>query len=74
MIKLKGLPCHPAIFPPTPLRTIVFDSAVPIDRFGAREVSRALSSSDVGAALPYNLLNPIGMNGAYFCAKLGYTF
>ncbi|MEG1326959.1 MAG: TonB-dependent receptor plug domain-containing protein, partial [Janthinobacterium sp.] len=29
----------------------VFDSSVPIDRFGAREVSNALSTGDVGAAL-----------------------
>jgi iron complex outermembrane receptor protein len=29
----------------------VFDSAVPIDRFGAREVENALSSGEVGAAL-----------------------
>jgi iron complex outermembrane recepter protein len=29
----------------------VFDSTVPIDRFGAREVSHALASGDVGAAL-----------------------
>ncbi|WP_226929638.1 TonB-dependent receptor plug domain-containing protein [Janthinobacterium aquaticum] len=29
----------------------VFDSSVPIDRFGAREVQNALSSGDVGAAL-----------------------
>ncbi|WP_338758692.1 TonB-dependent receptor [Massilia sp. METH4] len=29
----------------------VFDSAVPIDRFGAREVENALSSGDLGAAL-----------------------
>jgi iron complex outermembrane receptor protein len=29
----------------------VFDSAVPIDRFGAREVQNALSSGEVGAAL-----------------------
>ena len=29
----------------------VFDSAVPIDRFGAREVENALASGDLGAAL-----------------------
>lgn len=29
----------------------VFDSAVPIDRFGTREVENALSAGDLGAAL-----------------------
>lgn len=29
----------------------VFDSAVPIDRFGAREVENALASGELGAAL-----------------------
>ncbi|SFM57889.1 TonB-dependent receptor plug domain-containing protein [Rugamonas rubra] len=35
---------------------------------------RQTNNATYGGALPYNFVNPIGVNGAYFYAKLSYTF
>ena len=35
---------------------------------------RETNNATYGGALPYNFINPIGVNGAYFYAKLSYTF
>ena len=35
---------------------------------------RQTNNATYGGALPYNFINPIGVNGAYFYAKLSYTF
>ena len=43
-----------------------------LDRYPQRV--RETNNATYGGALPYNFINPIGVNGAYFYAKLGYTF
>jgi iron complex outermembrane receptor protein len=35
---------------------------------------RQTNAATYGGALPYNFINPIGVNGAYFYGKLTYTF
>ncbi|MBJ7310376.1 TonB-dependent receptor [Rugamonas sp. CCM 8940] len=35
---------------------------------------RQTNNASYGGALPYNFVNPIGVNGAYFYGKLSYTF
>ncbi len=43
-----------------------------LDRYPQRV--RETNNATYGGALPYNFINPIGVNGAYFYAKLSYTF
>ncbi|PJC95633.1 TonB-dependent receptor [Janthinobacterium sp. BJB1] len=43
-----------------------------LDRYPQRV--RQTNNATYGGALPYNFINPIGVNGAYFYAKLNYTF
>ncbi|OEZ52274.1 ferrienterobactin receptor precursor [Janthinobacterium sp. MP5059B] len=43
-----------------------------LDRYPQRV--RETNNATYGGALPYNFINPIGVNGAYFYAKLNYTF
>ena len=43
-----------------------------LDRYPQRV--RQTNNATYGGALPYNFINPIGVNGAYFYAKLSYTF
>jgi len=43
-----------------------------LDRYPQRV--RETNNATYGGALPYNFINPIGVNGAYFYARLGYTF
>ena len=43
-----------------------------LDRYPQRV--RVTNNATYGGALPYNFINPIGVNGAYFYAKLSYTF
>ncbi|MRV72953.1 TonB-dependent receptor [Duganella sp. FT92W] len=35
---------------------------------------RQTNAATYGGALPYNFINPVGINGAYFYGKLTYTF
>ena len=35
---------------------------------------RQTNAASYGGALPYNFINPLGVNGAYFYGKLSYTF
>ena len=42
------------------------------DRYPERV--RQTNAATYGGALPYNFINPIGVNGAYFYGKLTYTF
>lgn len=42
------------------------------DRYPERV--RQTNAATYGGALPYNFVNPIGVNGAYFYGKLTYTF
>ncbi|MES2262819.1 MAG: TonB-dependent receptor [Pseudomonadota bacterium] len=43
-----------------------------LDRYPQRV--RQTNAATYGGALPYNFINPIGVNGAYFYGKLSYTF
>ncbi|MFM2087443.1 MAG: hypothetical protein RLZZ237_2312 [Pseudomonadota bacterium] len=43
-----------------------------LDRYPQRV--RETNNATYGGALPYNFINPIGVNGAYFYGKLSYTF
>ncbi|MBB5608989.1 MULTISPECIES: TonB-dependent siderophore receptor [unclassified Janthinobacterium] len=43
-----------------------------LDRYPQRV--RQTNNATYGGALPYNFINPIGVNGAYFYGKLSYTF
>ena len=43
-----------------------------LDRYPQRV--RETNNATYGGALPYNFINPIGVNGAYFYAKLSYNF
>jgi iron complex outermembrane receptor protein len=43
-----------------------------LDRYPQRV--RASNNATYGGALPYNFINPIGVNGAYFYGRLRYTF
>lgn len=43
-----------------------------LDRYPERV--RQTNNATYGGALPYNFINPIGLNGAYFYGKLSYTF
>jgi iron complex outermembrane receptor protein len=43
-----------------------------LDRYPERV--RQTNNATYGGALPYNFINPIGVNGAYFYGKLSYTF
>ncbi|WP_343731825.1 TonB-dependent receptor [Duganella sp.] len=43
-----------------------------LDRYPQRV--RATNNATYGGALPYNFINPIGVNGAYFYGRLRYTF
>ena len=43
-----------------------------LDRYPQRV--RQTNNATYGGALPYNFINPIGVNGAYFYARLNYTF
>ena len=43
-----------------------------LDRYPQRV--RETNNATYGGALPYNFINPIGVNGAYFYARLNYTF
>ncbi len=42
------------------------------DRYPQRV--RETNNATYGGALPYNFINPIGVNGAYYYARLNYTF
>ncbi|QBE63862.1 TonB-dependent receptor plug domain-containing protein [Pseudoduganella lutea] len=42
------------------------------DRYPQRV--RETNNATYGGALPYNFINPIGLNGAYFYGRLRYTF
>ena len=35
---------------------------------------RQTNNASYGGALPYNFINPIGLNGAYFYGRVRYTF
>jgi iron complex outermembrane receptor protein len=43
-----------------------------LDRYPQRV--RETNNATYGGALPYNFINPIGVNGAYFYGRLRYTF
>lgn len=43
-----------------------------LDRYPQRV--RETNNATYGGALPYNFINPIGLNGAYFYGRLRYTF
>jgi iron complex outermembrane receptor protein len=43
-----------------------------LDRYPQRV--RQTDNATYGGALPYNFINPIGLNGAYFYGRLRYTF
>jgi len=43
-----------------------------LDRYPERV--RQTNNATYGGALPYNFINPIGVNGAYFYGRLRYTF
>jgi iron complex outermembrane receptor protein len=43
-----------------------------LDRYPDRV--RQTNNATYGGALPYNFINPIGLNGAYFHGRLRYTF
>lgn len=43
-----------------------------LDRYPQRV--RQTNNATYGGALPYNFINPIGVNGAYFYGRLRYTF
>jgi len=43
-----------------------------LDRYPQRV--RQTNNATYGGALPYNFINPIGLNGAYFYGRLRYTF
>jgi iron complex outermembrane receptor protein len=43
-----------------------------LDRYPQRV--RQTNNASYGGALPYNFINPIGLNGAYFYGRLRYTF
>nr|WP_315252003.1 TonB-dependent receptor [uncultured Duganella sp.] len=43
-----------------------------LDRYPQRV--RETNNATYGGALPYNFINPIGVNGAYFYARARYTF
>ena len=43
-----------------------------LDRYPQRV--RQTNNATYGGALPYNFINPIGVNGAYFYGRLLYTF
>jgi len=43
-----------------------------LDRYPQRV--RVTNDATYGGALPYNFINPIGVNGAYFYARARYTF
>jgi iron complex outermembrane receptor protein len=43
-----------------------------LDRYPQRV--RETNNATYGGALPYNFINPIGLNGAYYYGRLRYTF
>jgi iron complex outermembrane receptor protein len=43
-----------------------------LDRYPQRV--RETNNATYGGALPYNFINPIGVNGAYFYGRIRYTF
>jgi iron complex outermembrane receptor protein len=43
-----------------------------LDRYPQRV--RETNNATYGGALPYNFINPVGLNGAYFYGRLRYTF
>ncbi|MEO5932838.1 MAG: hypothetical protein ABIQ08_04710 [Duganella sp.] len=62
----------PAQYKLTKQLTVVVGGDNILDRYPQRV--RQTNDATHGGALPYNFINPIGLNGAYFHGRLRYTF
>lgn len=61
-----------AQYQPTRQLTLSLGADNILDRYPQRV--RETNNATYGGALPYNFINPIGVNGAYFYARARYTF
>ncbi|WP_432381319.1 TonB-dependent receptor plug domain-containing protein [Duganella sp. P38] len=61
-----------AQYKPTRQLTLSLGADNILDRYPQRV--RETNNATYGGALPYNFINPIGVNGAYFYARARYTF